>query len=156
MTVPASNAVLIFTMASRVCRGITMPGCRTTPRTKYLLLVALRQDKRGVFRSGTWSDRMTSRAWRLSQRPTISHDALDFPARVRARRGDEDGANGCRQSAVRRPCGTGGVDDVGGVLRQEGVSLARAETIRMVRLRAGSELDGRAMRWPSIRMGGHP
>ena len=28
MTVPASNAVVIFMMASHVCRAITMPGCR--------------------------------------------------------------------------------------------------------------------------------
>ena len=34
MTVPASNAVVIFMVTSHVCRAITMPGCLlTTPRT---------------------------------------------------------------------------------------------------------------------------
>ena len=53
MTVPASNAVVIFMMTSHVCRAITMPGCRmhstvicqTTPNLrKHSLIVALRQD----------------------------------------------------------------------------------------------------------------
>ena len=63
MTVPASNAVVIFMMASRVCRAITMPGCRMHqprfPRRRAELAqvfaycrLATRQ-QRGVFRSAS-------------------------------------------------------------------------------------------------------